>query len=182
MLKYKPTNRPYKIVEYNQLWAIRFEREASAVRQVLGSTALAIEHIGSTSVQGLAGKPTVDILVLVQRIGDADRFEAALVGLGYRAMGEYVMTDTRLFIKGEGAQREVNLHFFESNHPHVMEMLNLRDYLRNHSDEAGAYGALKQDLSSRYPDDYVSYRLAKERYVDALMIRVQAWARQLNRS
>lgn len=57
----KPHNAPITIVEYDPSWPDLFEREANRIRSVLGTKALQIEHVGSTSVPGLCAKVSCNI-------------------------------------------------------------------------------------------------------------------------
>lgn len=72
------------IVPYDTAWATAFEREARALSAALGSLALRIEHVGSTSVAGLAAKPVIDIQVSVARLSPLEPYAGVLQGLGYR--------------------------------------------------------------------------------------------------
>jgi hypothetical protein len=71
------------IVDYDPAWPQRFRREAAKIRATLGEAVLAIEHIGSTSVPGLAAKPIVAILVVVEDSSDEVSYVAALESAGY---------------------------------------------------------------------------------------------------
>ena len=131
-----------------------------------------MEHIGSTSVSGLAGKPLIDILGVVADISTADNFEEPLKQLGYEFLGQYVMEGSRLFIKEKEGERLVNLHFFEQGHPHIDAMLKLRDYFRTHPAVVAEYSQLKFDLVQKYPEDYGSYRKYKDEWMNALKKKI----------
>lgn len=165
--------RKYQIISYDPHWKDQFETEASVLRSIWGDTAIAIEHIGSTAVPGLAGKPTVDVLVLVDDIASVDQFTKAMDAAGYTSLGEYVTNGARLFVKEKDNSRVVNVHVFQKDHPHVKEMLALRNYLRNHPKIVKQYSELKFDLAKKHPNDYGSYR----KYKDAWMEKLQATIR-----
>ncbi|HCC83994.1 TPA: hypothetical protein DEP96_04055 [Candidatus Uhrbacteria bacterium] len=166
-------DRKYEIVKHDATWPEKFAAEAEVVKDVFSDMALAIEHIGSTAVPGLAGKPTIDILVLVNNVVVADELTEKMVKVGYVALGEYVMPSTRLFAKDKDGHRIVNVHVFEKDHPHIKEMLGLRDYLRVHPEVVAEYSQLKFDLADSYPDDYGSYRKYKDAFVDDLMQKLK---------
>ena len=130
--KYK--GRKYIVQNYNPDWVDLYNTEADALRKNIGDQIISIEHIGSTSVPGLAGKPVIDILVTIQEIETVDSFTETLQHLGYSSLGEYIMEGSRLYIKEKASERLVNLRFFSQNHKHVAEMLSLRNYLRQHPD------------------------------------------------
>ena len=157
---------------FDAKWAEEFAIEATALHLVFGDVALLIEHVGSTAVPGLAGKPVIDILVLVHDVAAVDDFNQKMEQVGYRAMGEYVKPGSRLFVKEKGNVRLCNVHIFSEDHPHVREMIDLRDYLRTHPDEAKRYSQLKQSLYEKNPEDYGAYRKGKDEYVTELLHRM----------
>jgi GrpB-like predicted nucleotidyltransferase (UPF0157 family) len=75
---------PVTLVESNPEWPALFDREAARIRQALGNRALLVEHVGSTSVPGLAAKPIIDIAVVVPDSGDESAYVPALEAVGYR--------------------------------------------------------------------------------------------------
>ena len=78
---------PISVVDYDERWALRFHRTAERVRQALGGNAVDVEHIGSTSVPGLAAKPIVDILVTVDDVTDEAAYLSALESIGFVLRG-----------------------------------------------------------------------------------------------
>src|SRR6185312_5193462 len=76
-------NRPILIVDYDPGWPRLFEREAARIQSVLGHRITAIEHVGSTSVPGLAAKPRIDILLVVANSADEAAYVTALESAGY---------------------------------------------------------------------------------------------------
>lgn len=131
-----------------------------------------IDHIGSTSVPGMPGKPCIDLLVQVHDLKCVDDNIEKMKEAGFDYAGEYVMKDSRLFRVSKDNEILANIHFFPSNHPHVAEMINLRDYFRSHPGEVIAYSKLKNDLYLKYPNDYESYRKYKDEYMNSLKMRI----------
>jgi GrpB-like predicted nucleotidyltransferase (UPF0157 family) len=165
--------RQYSIVPYDPEWPLWFAREADAVRREFGSDARSIEHIGSTAVPGMAGKPLIDILVTVDDLAAGEAHVSGLEKLGYESLGEYVAPDSRLFVKQNGSVRFVNLHVFPARHPHVGEMLALRDYFREHPDAVREYSELKEKLHREFPEDYGEYRRQKDIWMEELKERLR---------
>ena len=112
-------NRKYSIVPYDPSWKDLFAVEKEVVGSVFGSTALVVEHIGSTAVPGMAGKPTIDLLVTVEDISRVDQFNVGMEALGYEALGEYAAKGARLFVKEEDGVRLSNIHVFLAGFPQV---------------------------------------------------------------
>ena len=101
-----------EVVKYRPEWAEEFEREAEKIKEILGENLLAIHHIGSTAVAGLAAKPIIDILPVVKDIRKAEEQNAAFEALGYECMGEFGIAGRRYFRKGR-EKRTHHLHLFE---------------------------------------------------------------------
>jgi GrpB-like predicted nucleotidyltransferase (UPF0157 family) len=107
--------------------------------------AVAVEHVGSTAVPGLAGKPTIDIAVGNQSLAvqpdDFERMEA----LGYSYGGSNGLPQ-HVFRKGAGVPWEFLVHVVEHDGPLWRDLLRFRDYLRAHPQDARAYAELKGSL------------------------------------
>lgn len=160
--------RNYTVEPYNSAWAGMFRDELDKIRPIFGQLAKSFEHIGSTAVQGLAGKPTIDILITVGTIGPVDKLNDRLSAIGYKALGGYIKPGARLFVKERNHTRLVNMHVFTKDDPHVDEMLTLRDYLRQHPVTVAEYSRLKLDLYEQFPHDYGQYRKYKDEWMENL--------------
>ncbi len=171
------TPREVRVVPHDPTWAETFETEAAVLRSVLGDEALAVHHIGSTSVPGLIAKPTVDMLVEVCRIEEVDRFDTAMAERGYEAWGEYGIPGRRFFVKNRGPVRTHNIHVFEAGTPEVERHLAFKDYLIQHPETARAYGTLKKDLAERFPTDMESYMGGKDAFVKKTEREALLWNR-----
>ncbi len=131
------------VVPYNPEWPSLFEKEATRIKKALGDNCIAIHHIGSTSVPGLAAKPIIDCIVEVK---DMHNIIEALQALEYRCRGEYNIP-FRLFF----STPNFNLHIYEKGHPEIELNLTFRDYLRTHPEARDAYAQLKTSLLT-HPD------------------------------
>lgn len=165
--------RKYQVVEYDESWPKKFDSERKTLKSIFGEDAEAIEHVGGTAVPGLSGKPTIDILVLVNDMSLVDAYSKSMTTAGYQDREEYVVPGTHLFIKEEENTRLVNVHIFPKDHSHTKDMLVFRDYLRSHPEEVRQYGQIKQELYKKYPDDYGAYRKEKDEYMAKLMERAR---------
>src|SRR5215510_2958639 len=79
----KELNQPVQIAEYDPAWVQRFDREAARIRAILGDRVLQLEHVGSTSVPGLAAKPKIDILLVVANSADESAYVPDMQTAGY---------------------------------------------------------------------------------------------------
>lgn len=167
-------DRKYEVLPYDPEWPKIFESEAIKLKEIFKEDALDIQHVGSTSVPGLDSKPTIDILITVQDIAVAESHVSDMESLGYKYLGQYVKPESRLFVKErpDNADRLFNVHVFPASHPHVRDMIGLRDYLRTHPETVQEYMSIKKKLFEQYPDDYAQYRKLKDEYMEDLKKRV----------
>jgi GrpB-like predicted nucleotidyltransferase (UPF0157 family) len=164
------------VVPYDAEWPRRFAAEAERLRQVFGPELVAVHHIGSTAVPGLAAKPIIDIMPVVRRLEAADERAPAMRALGYEAMGEFGIAGRRYFRKG-GDRRTHHVHVFRVGDPNVARHLAFRDYLRAHPEVAAAYGALKRELAARHPEDIEAYMDGKDAFVRRTEAAALRWWR-----
>ena len=165
------------VVPYDPAWADDFEAAASALRDAFGAAAVAIHHIGSTSIRGLAAKPIVDLLVEATTLADVDDAAPAIERLGYEAMGAYGIDGRRYFrrTRADGT-RTHHVHAFVAGSEQARRHLRFRDYLRAHPDRAAAYGAMKQQLAAAHADDPEAYMDGKDAFIRAIDADAAAWA------
>lgn len=166
--------RTYDLESYTPEWSNRFKSEAQIILDIVGPETK-IEHVGSTSVPGMLAKSCIDILVLVNDINEVDQYIEALEKMGYEYKKDIVMDGARLFRKYKDNKAWVNTHFFSANHPHIKEMLVVRDYLRVNPKEVQEYSELKKALYEKYPEDYYLYRDNKDKYMKDLTARALAF-------
>jgi GrpB-like predicted nucleotidyltransferase (UPF0157 family) len=172
--------RKVTVSPYSEQWTVMFAEEAEVLRGIFGPEIVAIHHIGSTSVPGLAAKPIIDILPVVRDIGRIDAYNAKMAAAGYEPKGENGIPGRRYFQKG-GDQRTHHVHVFQAGSPEIERHLAFRDYLKAHPDEAKAYGELKARLAERYPYDIESYIKGKEQRVREIERRAVRWYREVFR-
>ena len=165
-------DRKYNVVAYDTDWQKKFLNEAQTIGKIFGSD-VQIEHIGSTSVPGMNGKPCIDILVISKDLKIVKEHISDMENVGYSYRGVFVSKDALLFTKIKNNAVEENVHFLPEGHPHIKEMLSLRDYLRNNPDEVSQYSELKKTLKEKYPNDYAQYRKEKDEYMKNLKDRVK---------
>ena len=172
--------RQVRVVPHDPAWEKGFEREAAALRSVLADEALAVHHIGSTSVPGLRAKPTIDVLIEAREIGKLDDLEAEMAEKGYEAWGEYGTPGRRFFTRDLGPERLCNVHAFEAGSPEVERHLAFRDYLARHPETARAYGDLKKELAESFPEDMEAYMEGKDAFVKRVEREALSWSSTRN--
>lgn len=163
------------VAGYNPRWLELYAQEVPGLCGAFGTSLVALEHIGSTSVPGLAARPIVDIQAVVQSVADAQSAAPALAALGWQQGVFALDPETRLYFKKYNAQqiRTHQLHVYAPNHPAASAHLLFRDYLRAHLEEAERYVALKRELAERFHTDRLAYNDAKTAYVEAVVAKVR---------
>ena len=160
------------IADYDPTWPRRFRREEARVRAALGEAALSVEHIGSTSVPGLAAKPIVDILLAVEDSGDEGSYVPALEEAGYvLRVREPDFDEHRMFRTPE---KDVHVHVFSSGSPEIERYLLLRERLRENDEDRELYARTKRELARREWPSMQHYAEAKTEVVEGIIARAAA--------
>lgn len=165
----KPHDAPINIVEYDPAWPSLFEREVRRVRDALGDLVLQFEHVGSTSVPGLAAKPQIDILLVLPDSSDEPAYLPALEERGYfLRIRERNWHEHRVL---KGPDTNINLHVFSYGCVEIDRMLRFRDRLRAHPADRKLYEQTKRDLASRTWRHVQNYADAKTSIVEEILGR-----------
>jgi GrpB-like predicted nucleotidyltransferase (UPF0157 family)/aminoglycoside phosphotransferase (APT) family kinase protein len=165
------SGRRIVIADYDATWPAQFEREAAAVRDVLGARAFSIDHVGSTSVPGLGAKPVVDILLVVADSSNEPSYVPQLEAAGYLlCVREPEWYEHRMF---NGPRTPINLHVFSARCPEIDRMLAFRDWLRHNRDDRKTYEDLKRDLARREWQSVDDYATAKSAAVSRILARAE---------
>ncbi|KAF0196064.1 MAG: hypothetical protein FD169_1130 [Bacillota bacterium] len=160
---------PVIIVDYDPAWPGLFNTLKSSVEMSLGEVALSIEHVGSTSVPGLAAKPIIDMDVIV-RAEDLGKATALLANIGYVHDGDGGIPGRERFRPPTGLPKH-HLYVCAADNPELKHHLQFRDYLRAHPDAAAEYGLLKKHLAAVYGDDREGYSVAKTEFITTILSR-----------
>jgi GrpB-like predicted nucleotidyltransferase (UPF0157 family) len=161
------SQRELAVVDYDTEWPRSFETERRLLSRALGKVALAIHHIGSTAVPGLAAKPIIDILIEVTSPEALDTLNQEMSELGYEPRGEYGIPGRRFFEKG-GDNRTHHIHAFRRGDFNITRHIAFRDYLRLHPEIAREYGELKKAIAATCWNDIERYCDRKDAYVKQL--------------
>lgn len=157
-----------ELVSHRHAWAEAYEREAARLQERLGDRLLAVEHVGSTAVEGLDAKPVVDLLGVVADLGAARDLRPTLADAGYEHREESV-PDRLFFAKGPREARTHYLSLCERGSDCYRDQVLFRDYLRANPETRDAYCRLKRELAERYPEDRASYTAEKASFVEGVI-------------
>ena len=159
--------RDIEIVEHDPRWKDIFQIHANKIRNALGDIALRIEHTGSTSVDGLAAKPIIDILLVVENSADEAAYVSRLVGAGFELrVREPDWHEHRMFRTPE---RDVHIHVFSSASSEIERMLTFRDWLCKHVVDRKRYEDTKIKLAGQSWRSMNDYAKAKSQVVEEII-------------
>jgi GrpB-like predicted nucleotidyltransferase (UPF0157 family) len=160
---------PIAFSDYDPAWPARFEAEAERIRGALGARAALVEHVGSTSVSGMAAKPIVDIVLGVADPAAEPQYVPALSAIGYRLhIREPEWHEHRLLKPPDDG---VNLHVFAAGSSEIDRMVRFRDRLRASPEDFARSHAATRELGARtwrYTQDYAD---AKTGVVEEILAR-----------
>jgi GrpB-like predicted nucleotidyltransferase (UPF0157 family) len=174
------------LAPYDPEWSRMFDEEQDRIQTAIGEWAVAIEHVGSTAIPGIAAKPIIDIGVALRSFEDALYCITPLVEIGYECLGEFGIPRRIYFRKrtdtpapgqdpNPGVGRTHQVHMYEETHEQFVNHLAFRDYLRAHPDDARAYEDLKHRLAAEH-GDVEAYADAKSDFVRQILAFAKAEA------
>ena len=168
--------RAIVIADYDPAWPRRFDREEAKIRRALGQAALAVEHVGSTSVPGLAAKPIVDILLVVEDSSDEGSYLPELRRAGYvLRVREPDFEEHRMVRTPE---KDVHVHIFSPGSKEGERLLLMRDHLRHNEADRKLYVSTKRELASGDWPSMQHYADAKTGVIQDILARARRSARK----
>ena len=167
---------PIEVVDYDPEWPAQFAAWRDRLAAALGPTAQRIDHVGSTSVPGLAAKPIIDVQVRVLDMTNEAVYAPAIEALGVALRSRD--SEHRYFRPAGDRPRDVQIHVCDSGSDWARAHLLFRDYLRTHPDAARAYAAMKRDAAARFPRDRIAYNEAKTNFILDQVEQAERWAEE----
>ncbi|KAJ1726670.1 monooxygenase [Coemansia biformis] len=158
----RPTD-PFEVVEYDPAWATQFADEQAQLRQALGGLVEDIEHVGSTSIPGLAAKPIIDIQLVVSDFSNLAECVEKMQSLGYVYLGLSGIEGREYFVK-----HRVHTHMVQRGNDEYMRKRLFLQYLRNNEQARSEYSELKKRLAAEWaghPDCQNRYNIDKTEFI-----------------
>jgi GrpB-like predicted nucleotidyltransferase (UPF0157 family) len=152
----KPSQRKVLVVDYDSSWPLTFANLQAPIWEALRGIALSVEHVGSTSVPGLAAKPIIDIDAIVPSRAQVPATIERLVALGYVHSGNLGIEDREAF-ESPAKLPAHHLYVCVQGSAALANHLAIRDCLRRNPAAAAAYGQLKKHLAEQFHTDIESY-------------------------
>ena len=161
------------VLPYDEQWKQDFLKIRTELTNVLGQLTTRIEHIGSTSVQGLSAKPIIDIDVVIRDHTMLEEVIAALAEIGYRHEGDLGIAGREAFTyDGKEHLQKHHLYVCPADSPELKRHIAFRDYLRTHPDAVREYSCIKEEGARQYPDDIEGYIEYKSPFIEKIYAEI----------
>jgi GrpB-like predicted nucleotidyltransferase (UPF0157 family) len=168
-------NNQVLLVDYDPDWPAQYETYRQKIVEALGDKIVLLEHVGSTSVPGLAAKPRIDILLIVADSSDEASYVPQLEAAGFELhIRESDWYERRCL---RGIDPPANLHVFSTGCIEIDRMIGFRDWLRTHEDDRALYESTKRRLAAQQWEFIQDYADAKSDVVEEIRIRAGLPAR-----
>jgi GrpB-like predicted nucleotidyltransferase (UPF0157 family) len=165
------TDGPIRLAGPDPEWATQYAQQQKRIQAALGPRAVQVEHVGSTSVPGLAAKPVIDIVLVVADSADEAAYLSDLEAAGYVLQFRERDWHEHRFLHDHDP--DVQVHVFSVGSPEVERMLLFRDRLRAVPEERELYQRTKSELAARRWDYVQNYADAKSTVVEEIIARAQ---------
>ena len=157
-----------RLEDYNPEWKNSFELEKIVLSNIFKDIALSIEHVGSTSIEGLSAKPIIDMMVIIKRFSDFESVRSYFEKEPYSIKLDSP-EDEILIRKGDETNRTHFIHVVELGSDRQINTLLFRDYLRENKDAVLEYENLKKELAIKYADDRKMYTVSKNDFIQGIL-------------
>lgn len=150
------------VIPYDSKWNDEFQKIKLNLEKALESSIINIEHVGSTSVEGLSAKPIIDIDVIIESYDKFEEVKSRLESLGYYHEGDLGIRDREAFGYNDKHKFMVHhLYVCPQDSEELRRHITFRDYLRTHKEDMEKYSKVKIEVAIKYPTDIDSYIEAK---------------------
>ena len=157
------------VLPYDRTWKSAFEAIKSEIEDAIGDLILRVEHVGSTSVEGLSAKPCIDLDVVIRDYSVFDGVVAGLAAIGYIHEGDLGIRGREAFkYTGKSHLQTHHLYVCPQDSPELHRHIAFRDFLRANPDAARRYGAVKETAAALFPEDIDQYMTYKSSCIEEL--------------
>jgi len=163
-----------ELVSHDPDWKREYVAEVERLESLVGERVVEFEHVGSTAIEGLAAKPVIDMLAVVDDFDTAADLVPVLETHGYEHRPNDDVSERRFLAKWPRTARTHYLSIVERESDRYTEQITFRDFLRSNPAVAAEYEELKRTLAGEYPDDRESYTEAKAAFIERVLERTTA--------
>ncbi|MDD6835357.1 MAG: GrpB family protein [Solobacterium sp.] len=161
------------VLPYDEQWKHDFLQIKAELANVLGQLAMEIEHVGSTSVQGLSAKPIIDIDIVIKDYNELEKVISALGKIGYQHEGNLGITGREAFgYDGKEHLCKHHLYVCPEDSPELKRHIAFRDYLQTHPDAVQEYSRIKEEGAQLFPDDIDRYIEHKSPFIEKIYAEI----------
>ena len=161
------------VLPYDKAWKQNFIEIKAEIQDALGELALEIEHVGSTSVEGLSAKPIIDIDVVIKEESMLAEVVPALRRIGYRHEGNLGIVGREAFqYDGKEHLQKHHLYVCPQDSAELRRHIAFRDYLRSHPEAVREYSCIKEEGASLYPLDMEKYIEHKSPFIERIYTEI----------
>lgn len=154
---------------YDEAWKSAFEEIKKEIEDAIGDLIIGIEHVGSTSVEGLSAKPCIDIDVIIKDYGVFDSVVSKLAMIGYTHEGNLGIKDREAFKYSDKPHlKKHHLYVCPQQSEELYRHITFRDFLRSNPEAVRKYGLKKETAARLYPDDIEKYMEYKAPCIEEL--------------
>lgn len=184
-----PPSKPVIVIPYQERWPEEYQVIEKKLQLVLADTVLRIDHIGSTSVPGLAAKDIIDVQITVANLKDS-AYQERLKQSDFVFRGEnrdefITISDPtspdlqKCYAREAPGERRTHIHIREQGRFNQRYALLFRDYLRSSPEACMAYRQIKERLAQLFPNTIEGYLFIKDPVMDLLYVSAENWAKQV---
>ena len=150
------------VAPYDVAWKSAFEDIKIEIERALGDLIIGIEHVGSTSVEGMSAKPCIDVDVIIKDYSVFDAVVSKLASIGYIHEGNLGIKDREAFkYKDKPHLMTHHLYVCPQNSEELRRHITFRDFLRSNAEAARKYSSVKETAAELFPNDidkYIEYK------------------------
>ncbi len=157
------------VLPYDERWKQDFQAIKNEIQDALGQLALAIEHVGSTSVKGLSAKPIIDIDVIIEDSSLLGSVISSLAAIGYHHEGDLGIAGREAFkYEGKDHLQKHHLYVCPKDSVELKRHIAFRNYLRSHPEAVREYSQIKEEGARIYPNDIEKYIEHKTSFIEKI--------------
>ncbi len=161
------------VIPYDYKWNEEFRKIKLDLEKTLEDSIIAIEHVGSTSVEGLSAKPIIDIDIIIKSYDNFKEVKSRLESFGYYHEGDLGISGREAF--GYIEKDELMTHHLyvcPQDSAELKRHIAFRDYLRTHKEDRDKYSEIKLYAAKKYPTDIDSYIETKSPYITEIYKKI----------
>ena len=170
-------HRPYELEEYNPQWKKRFADAAKRLGPIFGDNLVELDHVGSTSIEGMVAKPQIDVLAVVNNLDRVKQCYHTLTQAGFTPRGRGYVTDDDEYLTEDASDghRLTSVHTLEVGNLKIARYKLFRDYLQTNTEDRNLYIKTKRTLYLAHKDNYREYDGGKHDVITGVLARAKQW-------